>query len=94
MTIAWLLFKLPEFSQVILFVKAVTTNVDIGESLDITSSIMIYSLPVIIYHAHYLVQETHGEISLQWPIPIAYGSMLFLIITNSASPEAFVYFQF
>lgn len=93
-TIAWLLFKLPEFSQVILYVKAVTTNVDIGESLDIISSIMIYSLPVIIYHVHYLVKENHGETGLQWPIPFAYGFMLFLIITNSASPEAFVYFQF
>jgi alginate O-acetyltransferase complex protein AlgI len=92
-TFAWLLFKLPEFSHVILFVKAIVNNTGWIKSYHAIYVMVIYCFPVIIYHLHYLFR-THVEIYSKWLIPIVYGAMLFLIITNSASAGKFVYFQF
>ena len=56
--------------------------------------ILIYSAPVILYHLHYLLKGWIGALRYQYTEAVVYGSMLFLIITNSGSPSAFVYFQF
>jgi alginate O-acetyltransferase complex protein AlgI len=93
-TIAWLLFKLPDFSQVIQYVQAVFANTDRKIGVDIIVPIFFYSLPVVLYHAYYQYKE---EISFNRVFklePYFYGLMLFFIITNSGSAQEFIYFQF
>jgi len=92
-TFAWLLFALPEFSHVILFIKSVINNTRSVMDMHTISTIIIYSFPVIIYHFHYYLQ-TRIEFDWQWVRPISYGTMLFLLITNSGSAGKFIYFQF
>lgn len=93
-TFAWLLFKLTDFSQVISFVNAMVTNVYEPEWYRVIASIMVYSIPVVLYHLHYLVKQSNPNLNLNWLSPLTYGTMLFLLITNSGTPSAFVYFQF
>lgn len=95
-TLAWLLFKLPNFSDVIDYVKATFTNTAIGVDRMMAVLILVYSLPVIVYHWSCLLAERGSKLDA-WRerlSPLTYGAMLFLLLTNSGSPEAFVYFQF
>lgn len=96
-TLGWLLFKLPEFSEVIYFIKAFTTNFSvplyIRDFRDI-GMIAIYSLPVILYHFYYLYKHRSHGLKFKNMEFLAYGVMLFLIITNSGSANEFIYFQF
>ena len=96
-TFGWLLFKLPEFSEVIYFVKALGNNISIPlyirDFRDI-AMIGIYSLPVILYHFYYLLKHRSKNLKLQNLEFVAYGLMIFLIITNSGSAKDFIYFQF
>ena len=96
-TLGWLLFKLPEFSEVIYFLKACANNVSIPlyirDFRDI-GMIAIYSLPVILYHFYYLVKHRMKNDRFHNFEFLAYGLMVFLIITNSGSAKEFIYFQF
>ena len=96
-TLGWLLFKLPEFSEVIYFIKALANNFSIPlyirDYRDILM-IAIYSAPVIAYHFYYLFKHRKKDLRLQnWEF-LAYGVMIFLLITNSGSAKEFIYFQF
>lgn len=93
-TMAWLLFKLPDFSQVILFVKAVANNTGLKAGIDVILHVLIYSLPVVLYHAYYKYRVEISVNRLFQLEPYAFGLLLFLIITNSGSAGAFIYFQF
>jgi hypothetical protein len=89
----WLLFKLPEFRYVLKYLKAIYTNFGLGR-VDIVFYIFIYAIPVIIYHSMYLLQtrQVYGKFR---KVDFAlYGMMIFLILTNSGTPGAFIYFQF
>jgi alginate O-acetyltransferase complex protein AlgI len=92
-TIGWLLFKLPEFGQVIEYLKTVFNRNAIGDS-NLIFYVMVYSFPVAAYHAIYLFKKSgsHQRV-MNWDF-LAYGAMIFMIITNSGSPGAFIYFQF
>ncbi len=92
-TFAWLLFKLPEFSHVIAYVRAIFSNTN-GESYAIIYAVLVYSLPVVLYHLHYLYKDQLPALRTRQLAPVAYGTMLFLLLTNSGAPGAFVYFQF
>lgn len=92
-TMTWLLFKLPEFRYVLKYLKAIYTNFGLGR-VDIVFYIFIYAIPVIIYHSMYLLQtrQVYGKFR---KVDFAlYGMMIFLILTNSGTPGAFIYFQF
>lgn len=92
-TLAWLLFKLPDFTQVIAYVKSIFTNTGMVTNYISIFLILLYSLPVVLYHFLYLKrQEVPGF--LRKADVLAYGFMLFLIFTNSGTPGAFIYFQF
>ncbi|MFQ5509956.1 MAG: MBOAT family O-acyltransferase [Leptospirillia bacterium] len=95
-TYAWLLFKLPEFDHVIAYTKAIRNNGDLHTHYRLITMVLLYSLPVIAYHLHHLYRERLLRfVPASWtPAPAAYGLMLFLILANSGSPGAFVYFQF
>jgi alginate O-acetyltransferase complex protein AlgI len=93
-TIAWLLFKLPNFVDVIYFFSNVIENTKVGINYKNIIFIIIYSLPIIIYHLLYLLKDK-PIFKLNRKIEFAfYGVLLFLIINNSGSAGTFIYFQF
>lgn len=93
-TLLWLLFKLPNFSHVIAYGHALLHNVDKVNDGRIFMLIGLYSLPVVVYHFAYLLRPLGSQSArLKWDF-VPYSIMLFLIITNSGSSEAFIYFQF
>ncbi len=92
----WLLFVLPDFSQAIRYVQCIFGN--FGKVAFIDPKLMpiaIYSFPVIVYHLVYRFRNTVFVKRYVFRFDyLLYGLMLFLILTNSGSPNAFVYFQF
>ncbi|MGY2132902.1 MBOAT family O-acyltransferase [Hymenobacter sp. HD11105] len=93
-TLAWLLFKLPNFADVVGFVQSIAQNTHIAINARIIASILVYSLPVILYHIYYLVRAyevLRPAIRLEYAV---YGVLLFLILVNSGRAESFIYFQF
>ncbi|GGB08561.1 MBOAT family O-acyltransferase [Puia dinghuensis] len=93
-TLAWLLFKLPDFSHVLQYLKCIRKNFFILDRYDIIAYILLYSLPVILYHVAYLLRTRSFFLRMaKWEYAI-YAVMLFLIVTNSGSTGSFIYFQF
>ena len=90
-TLAWLLFKLPSFDHVVMYVQSMVGN--LGKNPDIKNLyyILLYSMPVVLYHLVYLWGNKSWKERLE---PIALGVMLFLILFNSGSAGSFIYFQF
>lgn len=93
-TIAWLLFKLPNFEHVIIYINCILTNLRNVDNYQIITYILIYSSPIIIYHLFYLLKERSLYSKIKKHEYLFYGIMLFLIIVNSGSSGAFIYFQF
>ncbi len=96
-TLFWLMFKLTNFHDVLLFLRSLISNLRTPIEFNITElSIFFYSLPVIIYHLLYLMRE-RGSVARNWlskvEIPV-YGLMFFFIINSSGSQGEFIYFQF
>ncbi len=93
-TLAWLLFKLPNFEHVIEYVKCFSHNISISVNNRIIIYTLLYASPIIIYHLFYILKTKRVFIQIKKFEYIIYGSMIFLIIVNSGSPGAFIYFQF
>jgi len=97
-TLAWLLFKLPDFNHVIEYLKSIVNNShagDVGLQFKIIVYILLYSSPVILYHLVFLYKNTVIYKSCVERFGyVMYGMMLFLILVNSGSSGAFIYFQF
>ena len=90
-TFAWLLFKLPEFSQVLQYLRAIFENTDFPRNTTQIYLIIIYSLPVVLYHLIHLSRTWPVWNKLEW---VAYAIMIFLLVTNSGQSAEFIYFQF
>ncbi len=93
----WLLFKLPNFTEVVLYVKCIIFNTSNASFVEMSTLLYIgtYSIPVILYHILYYFRNS--RIIQRFIMPydyILYGVMLFLLLTNSGSVNSFVYFQF
>ncbi len=97
-SLGWLLFKLPNFNEVILYIKAFFNNFAVPLSIRDYRDILlviIYSSPIIFYHFYYLLKRhSIKKEHLQKLEPIIYGVMLFCILTSSGSSQDFIYFQF
>ncbi len=95
-TLAWLLFKLPNFSHVLAYCRAIAANMNKPNDSLTISLILVYSLPVVVYHLHYLLGDRLPSIRLTWSRWefVSYGLMIFMILTNSGSEGTFIYFQF
>ncbi|MCT7989259.1 MBOAT family O-acyltransferase [Laspinema olomoucense] len=103
-SIGWLLFKLPEFSHAMDFIVTLVNNVNIKPRLAYIVPVMIFSLPVVLYHIphfrpiqHLLsVQGTSTWQKKWWNLctDIMFGIMLLLLFLNSGSANEFIYFQF
>jgi len=93
-TLAWLLFKLPDFHHVIEYFKCIFNNLRAKNDFKIIIYIMLYSSPVLLYHLIYLLKEKPVYKKFRRFEYLLYGMMIFLIIVNSGSSGAFIYFQF
>ncbi len=94
-TLFWLLFRLPEFSHAVKYVLSITKNTSYqirDEHKAIIGTVLLYSVPVWLYHWYYLHRNRLQF--LQKYEYIAYGVLLFFILTNSGTPGEFIYFQF
>ncbi|MEO8067681.1 MAG: MBOAT family O-acyltransferase [Flavobacteriales bacterium] len=94
-TLAWLLFKLPKFDDVIAYMQALGNN---WSGADMQPLILFFigllSIPVVAYHLFHSGNEDRARARRATWRPYAYGIMLFLLLTNSGSGGAFIYFQF
>ena len=94
-TFAWLLFKLPNFGQAVLYLHDMFTHWHTGApSPAISLNILIYAAPVVIYHLYYLHKEKTGRQLPAGLQPAFYGFLLFAIFVNSGTAGEFIYFQF
>ncbi len=93
-TLAWLLFKLPNFEYVIEYFNSVSTNFYKEDNTAIITYISIYSLPIILYHLIYFIKGSRTYFFVKKMEFLFYGTMIFLIITNSGTSGSFIYFQF
>jgi alginate O-acetyltransferase complex protein AlgI len=87
---AWLLFRLPDFSQVIAFMTALFANRHVFNGGETVIALIVYSLPVAIYHLVQLVRQPAGQPARSW----VYATLAAAICLNSGVPGAFIYFQF
>ena len=100
-SVLWLLFQLKDFHEALLYLKELSYLRFAGKSPQIYYSLVVFGLPIIAYHFYGAVREKCGN-SISF-IPnflyirmrnLVYAILLFLIITNSGNPGAFIYFQF
>lgn len=100
MVFAWfcltlVFIKLSNFNHILEYFKAIFNNLLLPNSADIINYVLIYSLPVAIYHAFYIYKDKifSRNFSRQLEYSI-YGFLLFMLLVNSGSTAAFFYFQF
>ena len=92
-TCAWLLFKLPNFSEAVAFVRAVATQRSIAPNYLLMFNVVLYSVPIVLMYAYYLWRRSGARLGARAET-VVLGTMLSLIILESGSPGAFIYFQF
>lgn len=102
-SLGWLLFKLPQFGEALQFMGALFNNIGKPPDLRFVAPILIFSLPVVIYHIPHF--PTFEHLTNRYLDPsknkvakrlqnIALATMLFFILLNSGSSNEFIYFQF
>lgn len=92
----WVLFKL-NFQGTFNFFKSIGANIDrsfMPVDIYLLVFILLYSLPVVLYHVAYLCKGKRIWNTFKKVEYVFYGVMLFLIVTNSGTSGAFIYFQF
>jgi alginate O-acetyltransferase complex protein AlgI len=96
----WLLFKLPDFRQVLEYVRCLAHN-PFGIKPQTLFVIGLFSLPVILMHLHAAsdrwrarMRERVGARAWAWSEALGYAAMILLILVNSGTPGEFIYFQF
>lgn len=93
-SIGWLVFKLPDFTDVLQFIDSIFNNTHIGGiEKPILFSVAIYSMPVFLYYISHLVLKSWNVNLLKYE-GILYGTLLFLIVVNGGDSNTFIYFQF
>ena len=89
-TLGWLFFKLQEFSHAWLYLATMIQGNVKGVNVNATYYILVFSAPVFAYH----VASLHASKISQGLKNVAYGVMLFFIVTNAGPVTPFIYFQF
>lgn len=93
-TFSWLLFKLPEFNHVIIYLKDLFSNIHYSNNWKLCMNIFLYSLPIFLYHIFHMMRNKKWFSVIKSYEYLFYGTMLFFILSNSGSSGAFIYFQF
>ncbi len=91
-SVAWIFFKLTNFYHVIKYFESILKNPINTPPSHIGIITIAYSTPVFLYHLFYLYKERLTF--LRKNEYIIYGLLLFFILTNSGSPNNFLYFMF
>jgi len=96
----WLLFQLPNFGEVLLYLKELA-NWHPGFAPQPIFATAFFSLPVLLYHVWGSVgPDLRASLGFRYTalftlsLNTVYAVLLFLIVSNSGSPGAFIYFQF
>lgn len=92
-TLAWLLFKLPNLSHVIEYIMSIFINYRKFPNPSKCVALIVYTLPVVAYHFAY-VYDVFGSKLNRFVRHAAYATMLLLVLLNSGDTNAFIYFQF
>lgn len=91
-SLGWLLFKLNDFSDVLLYLNKMFL-VRSGEmNFMVLLCILLYTLPIGVYYANHLLSLRYQKNFLD--SSGVYAILLFFITTNSGGSNAFIYFQF
>lgn len=100
-SLLWLLFQLTDFKDIILYVKELAAWGTSGKSPQIYYAVVVFGFSIVAYHLWGAAKASHWEpFARRYPKPagrilnLAYAFLLFLIVTNSGNPGAFIYFQF
>lgn len=99
-TLGWLLFKLPEFSQAVDFITTLVNNISVKPVLIRIIPVLIFSTPIILYHLPHFPGFSHrwgglmGSRTGKMTELLSFTLMLVMIILNKGSSNAFIYFQF
>ena len=102
-TLAWLLFKLPNFSDAVNYIYCMCTRWDYPYDSTQMYYITFFSAPVVLLHLRYLLihsawwqntSVTQPRLAGPMLAPACYGLLLLLLLINSGTPGAFIYFQF
>lgn len=91
-SMAWILFKLPNFQHAADYLHGMFVEADIPRPYHLYNSLaLLYSLPVLLQHAvprHFLERQRER---LE---PYLYGSMATLMLVEAGPYSPFIYFQF
>lgn len=93
-TFAWLLFKLPRIGDAFFYLKCIALNTHLHFVKYTAVALVLYSLPVILYHLHHLYNRRRENPSTGTGSMLVYAVMLFLLAVNSGIAGEFIYFQF
>lgn len=91
-SLGWSFFQLPDIRHAALFISRALTAW--GDGISQKKQLIVvaaYCLPVALYHFNHKLKFTKIAPFL---VPVTYGIMLYAIVVNSASADAFIYFQF
>ena len=96
----WLLFQLPDFSEVLLYCREIMAG-NPGKSPQVFYAFFVFGMPVVLYHAWAILRprfwnrfERNHPCYANPCLNIVYGVLLFLIVVNSGCSGTFIYFQF
>jgi alginate O-acetyltransferase complex protein AlgI len=102
-TFAWLLFKLPDFSEAVAYLRAIASNTSLQSFETMQATVWFYAFAVIAIHLWYLAKRPDKpspahrlvpKLDGRFIQPLALGSALALLLLNIGKPSAFIYFQF
>lgn len=93
-SLGWLFFKLPDFSQAWLYMQRILAAPFYSTDKERLLMIALYSAPVILYHIASLSKQVVVERVRPALTPAVYATLLLLIVLNSGSSGNFIYFQF
>ena len=100
-SLLWLLFQLSDFKQVRLYILELVSFSNGGSSPQLFYALAVFGFPIVMYHLWGAAKASHWEpFARRHPelggriLNLLYAFLLFLIVTNSGNPGAFIYFQF
>jgi alginate O-acetyltransferase complex protein AlgI len=94
-TLAWLLFRLPDFSQVIAYLQVILFNWNTPPQLrQFWGYIFIFGVPVLLYHFYGLMPRSDKPLWIERWRPVGLAIMLVLILIAGGSKGSFIYFRF
>lgn len=85
-------FKLTNLNEVLAYVRTMATSTA-PVNMNVIAAVLTFSSAVIFYHLWYLLRQRWTAQFVRQE-HLVFGAMLFLILLNSGSTQAFIYFQF